>query len=62
MEDQRELLLLDLLARKLKVQLLNSVDQSIWEEHWLLKKQNQENKELQEVLQEVKAQHALLEI
>jgi hypothetical protein len=62
MEDQRELLLLDLLARKLKVQLLNSVDQSIWEEHWLLKKQNQENKELQEVLQEEKAQHALLEI
>lgn len=62
MEDQRELLLLDLLPRKLKVQLLNSVDQSIWEEHWLLKKQNQENKELQEVLQEVKAQHALLEI
>jgi len=62
MEDQRELLLLDLLPRKLKLQLLNSVDQSIWEEHWLLKKQNQENKELQEVLQEVKAQHALLEI
>lgn len=61
MEDQKELHLLDLHPKMLKVQQLNLVDQSTWEEHWLLKKLSQENKELQEVHQQVKVQHASLE-
>jgi hypothetical protein len=63
METQRELLSSDLQQRMLKLQLLISVDQNIWEEHLQLKKQNQENKEEDNkvVLHQVKAQHVSLE-